>query len=267
MVIRSSKHDIGDTRYCSHSHPDCEIIYVQKGAAAFSFFDRQCILREKQLLLITALEEHAVTVLQSPYERYCLGISGEDIKNDMQDPTLYSIFFAHVKNAYFLFDFTEDPITPESILHRIHKEYTDRPAYYEESIRALLRLLVVDMYRNHPLHFRSRQPLAEPMLRVQRYLETHYRQNLTLEELAAQIYVSPGYLSHAFKKYSGYSPKQYLTLKRLQESKRLLLTTDLPIKTVAAESGFSDVNLFIRSFKGRFGLTPLAFRQTYIERE
>lgn len=259
-MVLSSKYDISDTHYYNHSHADCEIIYAKRGSAQFTFFDKQCVLKEKQLILITALEDHAVSILTSPYERYLLQISGEDLKKELQEPELFSVFFTHVKNAYFIFDFYEQYAGMETLLQHIYDEYQTKSKYYEETIRALLQLLVISMYRNKPVNFQQKQPLTGSMFQVQRYIEANYRREISLGELAGQIFVSPGYLSHAFKKYSGYSPKKYITMKRLNESKRLLLTTDFSVKNISKDAGFADVNNFIRCFKEQFGVTPHRFR-------
>ena len=59
----------------------------------------------------------------------------------------------------------------------------------------------------------------------------------------------------------GLSFKNYLILLRIAESKRLLLSTDLPIADIAGRVGYSNVNNFIKMFRSRVGTTPLQYRR------
>lgn len=258
-----SKYDTKDQPYYNHSHSDCEIIYAESGAARFQFYDQYCLLQEKQLLLITALEEHAVTIVEKPYKRYCLGISRDrDWDANRTDvPAFPSLFFSHMKNGFYIFDFSGSYRDVESLLRQIQKESREKAAYAEAAVQSLTRLLLIQLCRCRPDLFRKEDPSVSGMRAVQQHIEAHFREPLRLEALAELIYVSPGYLSHAFKAYAGYSPKQYISVKRLQEAKRLLLTTNLSVADIARQSGFMDGNHFIRSFKKQFGLPPRQFRK------
>ena len=94
-----------------------------------------------------------------------------------------------------------------------------------------------------------------------RDLEAHFAEPLTVAELAARFYVSPGHLAHSVRALAGYSPKQYLRLLRLSYAKELLETTEASVAEIALRSGFSDVNNFIRAFRLRYGEAPGRFRR------
>lgn len=99
------------------------------------------------------------------------------------------------------------------------------------------------------------------MLEAQAYIDAHFCEALPLKKLARRFYISPSYLSHAFRDWTGYSPKQYIMLSRLSYARELLLTTGDGVAAVAARCGFGDVNNFIRSFRQETGLTPAAYRR------
>ena len=73
-------------------------------------------------------------------------------------------------------------------------------------------------------------------------------------------YISLFYLSHSFKKLTGYSPKQYLLLTRMSYARELLITTDTAVKVITDQCGFNDVNNFIRVFKREYQMTPKQYR-------
>ena len=100
---------------------------------------------------------------------------------------------------------------------------------------------------------------------VIRYLDENYNQNITLDILAARVYLSRSYLAHIFKQETGSTIMEYLILKRVKEAKRLLATTDLPIAVVANKVGYQDFSYFGRIFKKRTGCTPKGYRYPNIK--
>jgi AraC-like DNA-binding protein len=96
--------------------------------------------------------------------------------------------------------------------------------------------------------------------RVRAYLEAHYAHNVSLDQLAALINVSPFHLVHVFRDAIGLPPHAYLTQVRLRHAKRLL-AAGLPIVQVAAETGFTDQSHLTRHFKHLVGVTPGQYAQ------
>jgi two-component system response regulator YesN len=87
-------------------------------------------------------------------------------------------------------------------------------------------------------------------------IESHYREDIGLEWVAKQIYLSPGYLSGLFKKETGKSIIQYITLCRLESAKKLLTETNMKIVDVCQEVGYNNASYFCLLFRKYFGVTP-----------
>ncbi len=109
--------------------------------------------------------------------------------------------------------------------------------------------------------------MAERGLRHQRlikrsiaYLEQHCHEQLSLEDVARVVFLSPFYFSHVFKEQTGVTFVQYLTELRLTTAKQLLRETDLAIGQIAERVGYNDVNYFSRVFKKSVALTPTEYR-------
>lgn len=98
---------------------------------------------------------------------------------------------------------------------------------------------------------RGRLDLSE----VVRFLESHYRDNVTLETAAGYFHVSKEHLSRAFKAHTGTNMTDYITRLKLDEAKRLI-EEGLPIKQAAESTGFTDIAYFYRVFKKHVGTTP-----------
>ena len=94
------------------------------------------------------------------------------------------------------------------------------------------------------------------------YLNEHYREEINLDTLAKQIFLSKHYLSHIFKAEMGISPIKYLTLKRIEESKRLLKETHYSITKIAELVGYPNAIYFGQFFKKVVELSPSEYRQS-----
>ena len=93
------------------------------------------------------------------------------------------------------------------------------------------------------------------------YIENNFRNELTLEQLAAQCNYSTSYLSKMFKTELGINFYEYLTRCRLQQALRSLAITDKKIGEISYETGFNDIKAFNKMFKKHFGTTPSDYRK------
>ncbi len=98
---------------------------------------------------------------------------------------------------------------------------------------------------------------------VKEYINEHFHENLTLEELSAQAHFSPSYLSRLFHQITGLTIKTYLTLKRLENAEYLLKNSEMTIHEVAFNCGFQNVSHFNRVFKAHTELSPLEYRRHF----
>ena len=94
------------------------------------------------------------------------------------------------------------------------------------------------------------------------YIDQNMSRNYSLEDVAATVGVSPFYMSKLFKEEMGETFINYVTDRRLDRTKKLLVETDLSIKEIAGQTGYSDQNYFSRQFKNKFGISPTDFRNT-----
>lgn len=97
--------------------------------------------------------------------------------------------------------------------------------------------------------------------RALRYMDGHYNGALSVEAVAAHIGLSASYFTKQFRKRTGYSPYEYISLRRIDRAKELLLAGGRTVGQIAFETGFNSEENFIRAFKKKVGVTPSAFRQ------
>ena len=96
--------------------------------------------------------------------------------------------------------------------------------------------------------------------RAQDYIRQNFRKDISLEEVARAVGISPYYFSKLFKEEAGMNFTEYLTGIRIETAKRLLSERELSIKQVCVDSGYANPNYFSRIFKKWVGITPTEFR-------
>jgi AraC family transcriptional regulator len=94
--------------------------------------------------------------------------------------------------------------------------------------------------------------------RVLEFIDDHLHQRLTLADIAAEVHLSPYYLTRSFKQAMGLSLHQYLIKRRLERGRHLLESGGYTIREVAWLTGFADHSHFTRHFKRHFGVQPSA---------
>ncbi len=93
------------------------------------------------------------------------------------------------------------------------------------------------------------------------YIKEHFREDLTLEDVAQAVHFSSYYVSRLFKEELGMNFIEYLTRIRVEEAKRLLLETSQTVSEIAASVGYQDPSYFTKVFKKIEGQTPTEFRR------
>lgn len=94
------------------------------------------------------------------------------------------------------------------------------------------------------------------------YVEAHLDQRITREDLAARVFLHPGYFDRIFRHTYGVAPLQMLRELRLSRARRLLETTAEPLEAIAAACGLGDPAAFSRAFRARYGVPPGRYRES-----
>lgn len=93
------------------------------------------------------------------------------------------------------------------------------------------------------------------------YIENNLTTNLTLEDVANHVYLSQFYFSRLFKKEMGISFITYLNQQRIEQAKTLLAQSNLSIKSISQNIGYSQTSYFCKIFKELVGMTPVNYRK------
>lgn len=94
-----------------------------------------------------------------------------------------------------------------------------------------------------------------------RYIEEHYMEKISLDQLAQVAYLSKYYYTRAFYKYVGLTPYEYLNAVRISKAMNLLIDTNLSVDEIGWKVGFQGSRNMIRQFKKAMGITPGEYRR------
>lgn len=155
------------------------------------------------------------------------------------------------------------------LLPEIFDEWQKKEYGYEIAIRALiLRLFLwITRYRRSGndagfCELTVTDSLAQSIQTATEYVAEHY-DTATSSEAARVCGLSYSYFSRCFKLIMNKSFREYVNLVRINESAKLLLTTDAPVSEIAFDAGFSTVSYFIEKFKEIKGMPPKQYRFSF----
>lgn len=236
------------------------IIFVLNGTVHVLFNGQQETLEKAGLLLINPLELCQVTcstdsraiALQIPKE--CLKIAG----------------VAQGKEK-FRCCAKDQQSHPQTIFDELRRELAKVVSLYfnqgtkQELYPSFLKILQFIQYNFQAPSDAAQNHVSQTSIvrlnDVLQYLHQHWQENLSVAQLAAQVYVSPNYLSRFFNKYLGTTITEYLLNLRMQAAVELLENDPGSITEIAMKTGFPSATTFIRTFKQRYGMTPKRYQK------
>ena len=239
-----------------HEHTYTELYYISKGSGQFYIDNIVCPVQKHDLVIINPNVMHDLTSYEdNSIEAIVIGMDGIFFTpNEFTDMSsslyLKKALKDNYKNISFYF---------KSILHEIKKTEFN----YEEVCQNLLEILVTNIVRQTQCTITSTSSARtnRECAFIKRYIDHHFAEAITLDSLATMTHMNKYYMVHAFNKYIGYSPINYLIEKRIAESKRLLETTNLSIAEIATAVGFSSQSYFSQVFKKSTQSTPNGYRK------
>lgn len=112
---------------------------------------------------------------------------------------------------------------------------------------------------------REQADLRERVGRALRLIDTHYDQPLDLDRIARAACLSPYHFHRAFRRLVGETPQQYLTRRRIERARELLIRTPMSVTEVCLEVGFTSLGSFSNLFRRHAGHAPGRYRSVVVQ--
>ncbi|MCV7278967.1 helix-turn-helix transcriptional regulator [Mycolicibacterium flavescens] len=149
----------------------------------------------------------------------------------------------------------------QTAIASIEAELTERRDGYRQAALAHLTLLLIDLARVADDVVGDLRHSGEPLLaEVFAVIDRRLDQPLSLRDVAADVGITPGHLTTIVRRRTGRTVQDWITERRMTESRRLLAETDLPIAEVARRVGIADPGYFSRLFRRVHGTAPRTWR-------
>ncbi len=235
-----------------HIHNDTEICYVVSGAGNFRIMDSLIPVSQDDMILINPKVDHTEIVLDKQnFEYILLGVEGLEFRDGSVD------------GYYCLHNFRAHREEILCILQRILQEVEEKHNGCQQICQNLFEILVTLIVR-----YSGVQPITAPIRRaskecaaIKRYIDTNFKESITLDQLAEMAHVNKYYLVHSFSREYNTSPINYLIERRVCESCHLLCDTDHSLSQISRIMGFSSPSYFSQSFRKVMGISPLEYRK------
>lgn len=237
--------------YSSEETSECNILYYVYDGAVQILFNEQIItvFKGQALLIGKNIFFQQFHLNQTGFYQILMAplITYHQVHEWNNDP----------KSLYRIFDVEQDEQLYQNICEKLlyeNKNTVSSPEIMDSLLESLLSIL----WKNFTF-FSAQQ--TNFVLAAKFYIEKHFRENLTLTEIANHVNVSVYHLAHTLKEEIGSSPIQYAIHCRMECAKKQLNETNLSIQQIALDLGYDNPNYFNLLFKKMTGKSPGKYRK------
>lgn len=243
----------------SRIHNWFEVCYVLGGEASVLIDDHCYLLKANDILVVPSSHEHDFGNTSTDYDALWVEVKETETILHLQqyrkrsyDPRRPGLTLKGTYECYATSQLIRSELHAHQYLH-------------EQLVGDALRRLVIQVLRH--LQTSDFLPTSNEWTKPQslsaaiEVITSSYSEVLSVPDICEKVYLSPSQLNRLFRQHTGKSVWQYITEIRLNRAHHLLLTTDLPVQSVAANVGYQSIHHFGRAFKRAFGYTPGAVRK------
>lgn len=247
-----------------HKHDFIEIGIILKGEGVYHLNDEYVPVKEGDVLIFNPGIGHESIIREGEEGRleYFIGLADVSFchmrENQIELKDGGNVLHTSGKTRREIFQLCE----------KMEKENTERKPGSYFMLKAYLTQLLLHIVREEiepvpAMKGREFESTGKKYVAAQiaDYLDEHYAEKISLDQIAANMYLSPYYISKIFKSEIGESPIHYLIRVRLEHAKELLeLKEDFGIAEIAEKVGYDDAYHFSKLFKKTYGMSPLKYR-------
>lgn len=246
---------VNDNMTQSHFHDFFELYYLLEGERMHMIEGEIYHLTANDFVLFPPhIMHHSYGEKDMPFKRIVLYFSPDLIANDTIFQLLSEKELLFVNEGYI-------PNQILSLLLSLTHEIDVPGKYHDAYICNQLNGLLLNMLR---LDFEAVKSIPKTRsAKAVDYIHNHYMEDISVNQLAEILYVSPYHLCHEFKNATGKTIIQYLNTTRILHAQRLMLETDYNITQISREVGFSNLTHFNRTFKKITGVAPREKKKLY----
>lgn len=253
----------------NHFHNEYEIYYLLSGERYYFIKDRVYHIKKGSLVFIRPSEIHKTsTVSQASHERFLIYLKRNFFEENQL--VLGGLSQSELLEASFgVIDLNnEEQRYIEALFFFMLQEIEIRSEKYEVLLQAKLAELLVFILRKEEGGIEKNKPKTaqtskyKKVHEVASFINSHYAECGTLDEMAQKFFISKFYLCRIFKEVTGVTINEYINVTKIKQAKILLEQSHLNITQVAEAVGYDHLTYFEKVFKTYLNITPLKYKKS-----
>lgn len=241
----------------NRSHLDSYLfILIESGCGYIHYQGQTYTVKQNDIILIDCQRNYSLlSDSNNLWSLSWIHFNGPNMKQ------IYNKYIQRCNSFYFhCFDITPFKQIHQNIINCTTDNDYVKDMHIMEQLTQLFSLLMKNGYNITPnTNYKDTYEVSS----IYQYLTQHYLNQISLDQLSQKFSINKYYLTRIFKQNYNTSITQYLLNLRINHSKELLRYSNDSIQQIALDSGFNDVNYFIRAFKKIETITPLQYRNQW----
>ena len=248
-----------------HWHSYFEITWVLEGKGNYFVNGQEYTMEKDDIIIFNNVEPHGWKLLGGNMKLLVMIFSPEFVaeKISLFDAEYLKPFVergSNFKNRVGREEKVNEEIRIS--IREIYQEWNERKEGYPLMIKANVLRILTMLIRAYQDETKSGEMLKEKKNAMKRleqaftYINDHYCEKITLEEVAASVYMSSNYFSSYFHRVANISFSDYVTRLRVNRAREMLRENGANVTEIAMECGFNNISNFYRLYKKHMGKTP-----------
>lgn len=248
-----------------HWHSYFEITWVLEGKGNYFVNGQEYTMEKDDIIIFNNVEPHGWKLLGGNMKLLVMIFSPEFVaeKISLFDAEYLKPFVergSNFKNRVGREEKVNEEIRIS--IREIHQEWNERKEGYPLMIKANVLRILTMLIRAYQDETKSGEMLKEKKNAMKRleqaftYINDHYCEKITLEEVASSVYMSSNYFSSYFRRVANISFSDYVTRLRVNRAREMLRENGANVTEIAMECGFNNISNFYRLYKKHMGKTP-----------
>ncbi|MDE6312860.1 MAG: AraC family transcriptional regulator [Lachnospiraceae bacterium] len=228
---------------------------VLEGSGQLSYHDRNYELKQGDCVFIDCQQKYCHSTSENLWTLQWVHFFG---------PSLTAIYDKYVERGgqpvFHPHKFKEMADIITEIYALAHSADHIKDMRINEKLASLITVLMEESW--HPENFGTEKKRLE-LKEIREYLDNHYTEKVSLDELAELFFINKYHMVRSFKKTFGSTINNYILVKRITHAKQMLRFSDKSLEEIGSEAGFTDAQYFCRMFKRVEGITPGEYRKRW----
>lgn len=239
-------------------HEELEVLFLLEGTVSVEAGCDKWLMEKEDIIVINSAIRHSVIAVQKE-SILCRFMIPHKLIGRYIDSDLYLIWCNSVSDKET--DYSKIRMMLKDIVryYLLKKKYD---LYYQGKFYEMLYCLIEEyLITNEDIRYRERiSKEDERVAQILSYVQENYNRDISLKELAKQLYLTDAYLSRFFKKVLGVNFWEYLNTVKLHYVVEDLLYSTKSITRIAMDNGFTNMATFNKSFRNVYHITPSEYR-------